>query len=337
MNGSILSNPGGDVLHCAGRDDLLLVTFNDMTTLANGRRFWGQAMAEKYGLSAVGVVTARPSWFPESFMAEAIPAVREIARRFDRVVVYGYSMGAYAALKYAAAVGADHVLAFSPQYSIDPAVTAAHDRRYAAHFDPAQRGGLPITAADTGTAEAFAIFDPAHVEDAWNVRQLPPSVHRIPLHHMAHETVRAVTGGQAFLQMLDGLRAGQGLDRASLRRGRQQVPHFLAHLAFQAARRKHPAWAQALAQRSFARIRGSEEGPSLLLSEVFKRTGHYAEALTCIDRAIRVRRNAFLLLKKAEIYAQSGDAYQARFMLAALAAEFADHPEYRRISAAVRG
>ena len=53
----------------------------------------------------------------------ALEAVRDAVRGYRRVVAYGSSMGAYAALRFGGWAGADCAVALSPQYSIrDPAV-----------------------------------------------------------------------------------------------------------------------------------------------------------------------------------------------------------------------
>ncbi|MGO4409339.1 MULTISPECIES: tetratricopeptide repeat protein [unclassified Brevundimonas] len=111
----VRSVPVGD----AGR---WVVTF-DNYGLGPGfnRPGFGEAFLRQSGVSAIHVMGRREDWYQYPEMAEAMAAVRRATAGADRVMTYGSSMGAYAALRFADAAGADAVLAISPQYSVDPA------------------------------------------------------------------------------------------------------------------------------------------------------------------------------------------------------------------------
>lgn len=82
---------------------------------------FGEAYLRDAGVSAIHVLGRGDDWYQYPEMGEAMAAVRSAVARADRVLTYGSSMGGYAALRFADAVGAHAVLALSPQYSIDPA------------------------------------------------------------------------------------------------------------------------------------------------------------------------------------------------------------------------
>ncbi|MBB3385980.1 MULTISPECIES: hypothetical protein [unclassified Rhizobium] len=92
--------------------------------------FFGYQTFSKLGVAALGITAKSNNWFPSS-----VRALAELSRRFtDRFPIrmaYGFSMGGYGALKHSRAFGATHVLALSPQYSIDP---EDGDGRYANAF-----------------------------------------------------------------------------------------------------------------------------------------------------------------------------------------------------------
>lgn len=82
---------------------------------------FGEEFLRQSGVSAIHVMGRCEDWYQYPEMAEAMAAVRAAVAGADRVMTYGSSMGAYAALRFADAAGAHAVLAISPQYSVDPA------------------------------------------------------------------------------------------------------------------------------------------------------------------------------------------------------------------------
>lgn len=82
---------------------------------------FGEEFLRQSGVSAIHVMGRSEDWYQYPEMAEAMAAVRAATAGAERVMTYGSSMGAYAALRFADAAGANAVLAISPQYSIDPA------------------------------------------------------------------------------------------------------------------------------------------------------------------------------------------------------------------------
>src|SRR3712207_6847911 len=112
-----------------GESDYLLLTFATKNENADGKSFWARSIAETGNINAIGFMPKGPNWYPAPDMRSAIAEISSYLARFNRIVVYGQSMGSYAALKYSKALGATHVLAFSPQYSIDPTDVGSVDRR----------------------------------------------------------------------------------------------------------------------------------------------------------------------------------------------------------------
>ncbi|MBJ7485255.1 hypothetical protein [Brevundimonas sp.] len=90
---------------------------------------FGEPFLKAYGISAIHVLGRGNDWYQYPEIADALAAVRQGVAGAQRVMTYGSSMGGYAAVRFADAVGATSVLAFSPQYSLDPA-KAGHDRRW---------------------------------------------------------------------------------------------------------------------------------------------------------------------------------------------------------------
>lgn len=81
---------------------------------------FGEDFLAGVGVSAIHILGVGDDWYQYPEMTEALAAARAGMAGAERVMTYGSSMGAYAAIRFADAVAAHAVLAISPQYSIDP-------------------------------------------------------------------------------------------------------------------------------------------------------------------------------------------------------------------------
>lgn len=120
------------VVRCVPADDQSrwVITF-DNYGIGHGfdRQGFGEVWLQSRGISAIHVMGKYEDWYQYPDMADAMAAVRGAVSGADRVMTYGSSMGAYAAIRFADAAGANAVLALSPQYSIDP-VKKPRDSRW---------------------------------------------------------------------------------------------------------------------------------------------------------------------------------------------------------------
>ena len=106
-----------------------VVTFDNFGIGAGfNRSGFGEAFFRSRGISAIHVLGRSDDWYQYDDMPLALKAVRVAVAGSDRVMTYGSSMGGYAAIRFADRLGANAVLALSPQYSIDPAKTPFDDR-----------------------------------------------------------------------------------------------------------------------------------------------------------------------------------------------------------------
>jgi hypothetical protein len=188
----------------------VFVTFNEFGFSPAGNQFWGEPLFAKLTNSAIGIVSKYPNWYPAADMQAALPPIRAaIAGR--PVITYGHSQGGYGALKYAAALQADAVLAFCPQWSIDPDDVGGFDNRYTAHFSAGLDNGRRITAADI-VPHSFVFFDPHERADVENIARMRdfPGLHEVICPFSGHETVRLISDSHtaaSFLELADEQRA----------------------------------------------------------------------------------------------------------------------------------
>ncbi|PWC29773.1 tetratricopeptide repeat protein [Teichococcus aestuarii] len=237
------------VVHRPAAGEPTLITFADLTFRPKGDSIWGQEVARKLKVNAIGFVAKRENWFPAASVAAAAAAVRGALR--GPAVTYGYSMGGYAALKYARLLGAAHAFGVCPQGSIDPR-QVPWDKRFHQHHDAAL---LPDMAVRPGEPGRFAVLlaDPYMPEDARHAAALAKGagVHWLRTPFMDHAPVWLLVESAFLRQMLDGILA-EDLPRltALMRARRHQSPHWFRHAGNAAFRRGHLEMANRLWKRA---------------------------------------------------------------------------------------
>jgi tetratricopeptide (TPR) repeat protein len=186
--------------------DAVFITFNDKAMKARGEVFWGEELFQHARLSAFGIVSVRPNWYPPAEMTHAVEVINALTRQ-RRVVTMGSGQGGYGALKYAKALGAHTAVAFSPQYSIDPADVGEFDTRFAPFHRPKLGNGAAIKGEDL-CANNYLFVDPLFKTDVLHARKIiaaAPSSSRIELISVpfaGHDTGNLVIEGEIFPQLI---------------------------------------------------------------------------------------------------------------------------------------
>jgi hypothetical protein len=182
------------------------------------------------------------NWFPARSMFPAIAAVQRHLGATPFSFALGNSMGGYAALKYKKALNADACLSFNPQYTIDPA-GCSFDGRFSSYWTP-DMAGMDIAANDVDR-HAFVFYDPGDPQDSGHVRILSamPGVHRIPVFHTGHVTLRSVVRGRTLSDIVDAVRTNSADVAAQLRlllrRSRKSSFDYYRNLAKELLARHH--------------------------------------------------------------------------------------------------
>ncbi|WP_439493722.1 tetratricopeptide repeat protein [Bosea sp. (in: a-proteobacteria)] len=172
--------------------DVCVVTFDAYTDNSDlDRPAFAERFLKDHQISAVHVVNGRNRWYHEPDWQDAIRAVRQSSQAYRRIVTYGSSMGGYAALAFAGHLGAQSVLALSPQYSRDPR-KVPFETRWAPHsrerWLPELSGLLPSHVAAIIAYDPMVSADRKHADCI--AREMPVS--RLALPYAGH-------GSAAFL------------------------------------------------------------------------------------------------------------------------------------------
>jgi tetratricopeptide (TPR) repeat protein len=274
----------------AGDGRHIVVTFDSYHEPAGmDRPGFGEAFFQTEGITAIHVMSDRNDWFQYAEIQEVLSIIRKACSGAERILAYGSSMGGYAALRFADAIGAHAALALSPQYSLDPRKVPfetrwAPDRRRIRFLEtvdgPIRPGPVRILAYDSALDT-----DRRHAE---LLMAAAPMI-AVPLSHAGHPV-----GG--FLNDIKLLRplVLSALDgsfdpcrfRSAAHKRRMQSAHWLAHLAD-----RQPAWRNglgvALARRA---VEMAPDHPAL--HDAFARrlaaAGDYASAIAAHHRAIAI-------------------------------------------------
>lgn len=300
-----------EVLAQEGRSDYLLVTFATKNEVANGRNFWADSVVASGGLNAIGFMPKGPNWFPAEAMREAIEAAAPMLRRFRTIVAYGQSMGAYAVLKYSAALGATHVLSFSPQYSIDPADVGAADKRFLSSFVPRLHGGMAIGPADVA-GEAYVFYDPCYAEDRFNVVRIlaaAPAARPIGVPMTAHFPIQLFRGTDKVLRLIESCIAGdEAMIRAMLQAARRNSQIRIATVCERYAERDIWKARRMYERRSVAFRRSEISGFHLRLADIALGQGDLEAAECALIYALHLDPgNSELLLRMSLLQMRRGD------------------------------
>jgi hypothetical protein len=197
------------VVSRAGPPHLLLVTFsslgmfNQSGSLADGKVFWGQKLADAHDYAAVGFVAKKRNWFCSPRMEEACRLISERGSAYEHVIAHGSGMGGYAALRWGKLAGAKGTVAFSPQFSIDPALVG-FDTRYSYAFQSNAHRGMEIRQEHVALP-SFLFVDPTMQVDrrhAELIHAAVPGIAEIPMFVCGHECIRALERSEFAGEML---------------------------------------------------------------------------------------------------------------------------------------
>lgn len=302
--------------------DRWVITFDNHSIGAGfDRPGFGEAFLRDHGISAIHVMGVGNDWYQYPDIMTAAAIVRDALKDAGRRVAYGSSMGGYAALRLADAVGADAVLALSPQYSNDPAVVP-WERRWEQEsqqieWQAALGGRLSCRAYTVVVYDAFG-------EDRRHADLIAADIDAIllPIRHAGHPVSSFLADIGVLRPMVEDLVADRfdaaAVLEATQRRRRGSSVHICTLADRQPAHRRRLALA-------LARL-AVERGPNDLLAkaslaDVLIRDGAHHEALGLHREAVvRSERDPDFLIRYGEALLAIGRPEEARVISAEVVA-----------------
>jgi len=219
--------------------DVLIVSFDNLATIDEGwpRMPWAWRRLQPMGHAVLGVQSHAKDWFRQPTTPAQLTALRDTGffARFGKIVLTGASMGGFAALNFAPLIPGARVLAFSPQSTMNKAITP-FEQRFPFAVRKSDWGGMPFldaAAAIPYIARTVLLFDPFVPEDkAHAARMRGPNVEQIAVPHATHEAIRVILKSGTLPALIDAMV--------------QDAPIGPAFWAAYRARRTVPKWQRAL-------------------------------------------------------------------------------------------
>lgn len=278
---------------------------------------FGESFFRSRGVSAIHVMGCREDWYQYPEMISAMTAVRAAVAGADRVMTYGTSMGAYAAIRFADAAGANAALALSPQYSIDP-VKAPHDRRWA-QDSYRIRWLADIEGPIRCQFKPVVVYDPSTL-DRWHADRIASDIAVTPIRlPYASHPAATFLGEVGMLEglifdVLNGTEDVKAIKRQS-RALRTTSGTYLSELAARQPPQRFRT-AISLARRA-GMVAPDEAIPKVALANLLTSVGEHEEALA-LHRELYVRNKSSvdIVLHYANALLAAGREEQAARMAA---------------------
>lgn len=156
------------------RGKTLVVSFDNLDHVYErneDRLPWGLSFAIANGWSVLGLMAHDWTWYRDNDVFDFFDRLQSdgFFEKFDRVVFYGASMGAYAACVFSAAAPGSRVIAISPQATLDRSLTSWETRyKKVWRRDFTDRYGYAPTQLEAAE-RVYLFYDPCEPLDAMHV------------------------------------------------------------------------------------------------------------------------------------------------------------------------
>jgi len=202
----------------------LVITFTGRSANPPVEKGFGEVYLAKKGISAIHFISKANHWWQTPEPLEAIEKLKRDGLLADRrLILYGSSMGGYAALIYSRVLKPENIILFSPQYSID-ARKVPFERRWRNYAAQVKFDHDDMAAGFDADASVKVIFDPFFKPDARHVdliETLRP-IERVSIPFAGHNTARVLGELNMITETTDALILGSFDGGAFLRRYRRE-------------------------------------------------------------------------------------------------------------------
>lgn len=192
--GFLRKGRGHTLMHVARKKPILLVTFDNLSNVGDtstARAPWAYKFAQDLNLSHLGVMAHVKAWYRDGALIDEMQRLADdgFFARYERVVFAGTSMGGFAALAFAKLAPGSHVIAFSPQTTLDTDLVPWESRFWSGRR---QDWSLPLSdGAQTieDCAQVNVIYDPYNELDRKHAERVQgPNVRHLKCFYANHKT-----------------------------------------------------------------------------------------------------------------------------------------------------
>lgn len=156
---------------------VLMVSFDNLSNVSDRstlREPWAYRFCQSHDISHLGVMANVGNWFRDEWLIEQMEALAAdgFFKGYERVVLSGTSMGAFAALTFAGLAPGSHVIALNPQTTLDTKIVPWEERFWRGRR---QDWSLPYSDAVEGAKAAARVnlfYDPYFEPDVKQAARL---------------------------------------------------------------------------------------------------------------------------------------------------------------------
>lgn len=196
-------------IQCFGNSEEILITFGCLDSYVEGKRFFGDTPAKKLGINCIGIMAKGPHWYPAKNMDSVVNAIQNIIDKFKTRIVYGGSMGGYAALKYSRQLAATHVIALCPQWSLDKEECDGFDPGWQSDFRPYMKN-MGVRNEDL-SGHIYLFFDPFDKRDTFHAEKicsLRSGIRKVFVSFVKHDVTVTICGTECLRDIIHSCLSG---------------------------------------------------------------------------------------------------------------------------------
>lgn len=220
-----------NVIYKSGASDFLLIIFGDLAHLIQNEKFYAEPVISKLNFNTICFTARTPNWFPEYNVKSGLQVCVEngLLLGYRKILIFGASMGGYAAIKYASLFNAQYVLAYCPQYSLDPEECDNHVNGYEEFYSNKMKGmGIKKNNILGNIKNIYIVYDPQHVIDNFHVSKILLEISDIC-------TIRFHSGNHDIPKILAGTKIFESIVVSILNNNREDLYRIISY-----RRRSHP-------------------------------------------------------------------------------------------------
>ena len=236
--------------------DTLIVSFDNLSSVKEpslARETWGYPFYRSEGWSHLGVMAFEKNWFRDEALFNFIEgqAKSGLFKRYQRVVMTGTSMGAYAATAFSHLAPGCTVMAFSPQSTLDKKLVPWEER-----FGSGRKqdwSGRYRDAPDYchKAKDVFIIYDPYFEPDRLHAeRYQGDNIHHLKSWYSSHKSALFMRRADMLKGVMQAAVAGNMTPHLyyQMFRSRRDLPWYYHGLADHAIKAGHNGLARTMAR-----------------------------------------------------------------------------------------
>lgn len=246
----------GGFFHDNGFSDRLLVTFDALSEHNHLREhITGTNLAISCCADHLHIGTTLENWYQSPETEIALGQLQDFIKNYTDIITYGFSQGAYAALLMSGPLSATKVVAFAPQFSIDPR-KVPFEQRFNKYYLNNNFCFDDMNKYVSKTADKYIIFDPRDEYDRqhFNMFKALPNIKPWPIPFASHFIGEFLRECGLVRQIAKDLISSPGRIpsyRIAIRENRRRSTRYLIALSLAMSRRGKQEEALELVNRAY--------------------------------------------------------------------------------------